>query len=120
MFRIARHSSIKGYSGTAMWEILKIGRLKDNSLIITFTLPLGLLTVLADRLAFVALDSALPTGQTTSLGPLPRRARGLRVVLSRAVCVARLGRGAILELEVTHAVKSIAQGGLDFLIGIRA
>lgn len=38
--RDARHGSIKSYSGATMRQILKIGRLEDDPLVIAFTLPL--------------------------------------------------------------------------------
>lgn len=66
-----RKPSIECYRCTTVRQILKISGLEDNSLVVTFTLPLGFHAVFAYRLALIALDPAFSTRETSGFGPLP-------------------------------------------------
>lgn len=66
-----RKSSVKCYRCSTMRQVLEISGLEDDSLIVTFTLPLRFHAVFAYRLTLIALDPAFSTRETSSFGPLP-------------------------------------------------
>lgn len=51
--------------GCPMRKILIICRLEDDALVIAFALPSGFMTIIANWLAFIALDPSLSAGQAS-------------------------------------------------------
>lgn len=66
-----RETSVECYRRTAVRQVLEISGLEDNSLVVTFTLPLRLHAIFAHRLTLIALDPAFSTRETSGFGPLP-------------------------------------------------
>lgn len=87
---------------------MKISRLEDNSLVVTFTLALRFHAILAYGFPFVALDSAFSARKTTRLCPLSSRPRRIRARL-RAAHIAVPRRAAILVVESTHPVAVLVE-----------
>ena len=52
--------------------VVKIRRLEDNTLIVSFALAFTFDAVLTNRPLFTALNATLTTSQATGLGPFPR------------------------------------------------